>query len=136
MRSLAPICIAAALVGSGCFRHIMEVSGTTPAAEPSYDAWHSHFILGLVDGAEPVQLRAACPQGVARIESYLSAGGAILTVITLGIWSPFTVQVYCDSIIVTPVTTAPPPIMVPIPEPQPQPQPQPPPQPVNPPSVP
>ena len=132
MRTLLPVVVLLAAASSGCYRHTWNVPGTVPAAEPEYSAWHGHLIFGLVDLVGPVDLRATCPQGIAQIESYLGPIGVIVSVLTLGIFTPFTVNISCDTVTVVPATINPqltpppqPPIMTPLPPSTPPPAPAP-----------
>jgi hypothetical protein len=62
---------------------------------PAYQRWHHHFIAGLVTVDDPVQLDTICPQGVAYIDDWIGPLQVILSFLTLSIWTPTTVTIYC-----------------------------------------
>jgi hypothetical protein len=124
-RSLLALALLALVATSspGCYRHTWNVPGSVPAAAPEYSAWHGHLLFGLVDLVGPIDLRATCPQGISQIENYLGPIGTIISILTLGIFTPVTVNVFCDTVVVIPQTPNPqltppmqqPPIMTPLP---------------------
>lgn len=81
---------------SGCFQHVYTVAGTTPEPEPAYDSWHGHILFGLVDVSDPVDLRAACPVGVAKVEDQIGVLNLLVSVVTVFIYTPSTISVYCQ----------------------------------------
>jgi len=80
---------------SGCYRHDFAVSGTMPEPHATHDQWQHHLFNGLINLNDDVDLRAACPQGVSRVENGMSVVNALLYILTVTIYSPTTVEVYC-----------------------------------------
>jgi hypothetical protein len=91
----------------GCFHSDYYVSGTTPVEEAQSE-WRHRLLLGLIDLDPDTDLRAVCPQGVSHIEEEMEVGNVILFFITLGIYSPSTIDIWCQQP-PPPVQVAPPP---------------------------
>jgi len=88
---LAVVCVLAL---SGCFRHTYYVAGTTPATV--HEQWLDHGLWGLVTFSDPLELRARCPAGVARIVDQVEVHQALIGLVTLGIYTPSTSYVHCS----------------------------------------
>lgn len=87
--------VVAALVLSGCFHQVVATgrpAGTTKVDKP----WTSTWIFGLVE-APPIDVRQECTSGVAFIESKFSFMNGLLSMLTLGIWTPVHVTITCAS---------------------------------------
>mgnify|MGYP002778166612 CR=1 FL=1 len=85
----------AALGSSACYHATIETgraAGTTVVSRP----WTNTFIFGLVE-AQPIDVRAQCPRGIARVETQLSVVNALASIVTLGLYTPRTVTVTCAS---------------------------------------
>lgn len=61
---------------------------------PPIARWNHFFLWGLAGSAE-VDVREFCPQGVARVVTQRSAGNIFVSIITLGLYSPAMVEVWC-----------------------------------------
>jgi len=85
-----------ALVLPACLTHGYYVSGTEPMEEASYREWRHHLLYGLVDLGSDIDLRAACPQGVARVENEIAPANVLFHILTLSIYAPTTTWVYCQ----------------------------------------
>jgi hypothetical protein len=94
---LAAVVLVAALGTTGCFRHVYSYPAA-PEPRASTWQWHHHLLWGLVNVAPSVHLERICPQGVAHIENWMGPGQAILSYLTLGIYTPTTVRVYCAAV--------------------------------------
>ena len=83
----------------GCFRDA-TVTGLPVAKEPALEDWRNHFLFGVVRGirTDDVDLDKVCPEGVARIETKQNGWNGLVTVLTLGIYTPQKLNVYCVAI--------------------------------------
>lgn len=83
----------------GCFRDA-TVTGLPVADEPALEDWRNHFLGGVVRGikTDDVELEKVCPEGVARIETKQNGWNGLVSVLTLGIYTPQKLNVYCAAI--------------------------------------
>jgi hypothetical protein len=101
----------------GCMRHEYVVSGTVPRQTKVFSAWQHNFFWGSVSATNPIDLRAVCPEGISRIESEISLEQTFMHALTLGIYGPTKMRVYCRKLPITePPTPAMPPPGMPPPE--------------------
>lgn len=79
-----------------CFRDA-TVTGLPVAEEPALEDWRNHFLFGVVRGikTDDVELDKVCPEGVARIETKQNGWNGVVSVLTLGIYTPQKLNVYC-----------------------------------------
>ncbi len=96
MRRVAAALLLVAPLAAGCYQHTYVVSGTVPEPEASYREWRHHLLGGLVHLSDDVDLRAACPQGVARVDNAIEVADVLFTVLTGFIYAPTTTEVYCQ----------------------------------------
>jgi hypothetical protein len=92
MRALMAGVLAAALA-SGCF----NVTYTNPQLPPNgvvIEGTNQFFVAALV-GDERVPVYRMCPGGVSQIESGLSVGDLVLTLITFAIYTPRSFVLHC-----------------------------------------
>ena len=104
--------LAAALLGTGCFNHLLYDSQAIPEAEPVYARWQHHLLLGLATLSPPVDIRELCPYGVAQAENYITFANFLVTFFTIGLYSPSYLEVYgavAKQVIMVPPTAGPPP---------------------------
>ena len=86
-------CVSA--LACGCYSIRYHTRGE-PEAAPAYDRWHHDVVFGSVEVSDPVDVSAICPQGMAAIESEVSAGNRAANLATLWApWFPSTVRVFC-----------------------------------------
>ncbi len=94
----------AALLLQGCYTIRYERRGAAPEAGAPRETWHHGVLGGALDASGPVQLDAACPAGVASVESQVTFGNVVgqaltsfgaLALIRAPVWSPSTVRVTC-----------------------------------------
>ena len=87
----------------GCFRDA-TVTGLPVADEPALEDWRNHFLYGVVRGikTDDVDLDEVCPQGVARIETKQNGWNGLVSVLTIGIYTPQKLNIYCVAIPDTP----------------------------------
>ncbi len=88
--------IVTLLLAAGCFRNTLYVSGMTPELERS--EWRHHALFGLISFSEDIDLRELCPQGIARVETRQDALNVLVSVLTIGIYTPSQVVVVCQAI--------------------------------------
>lgn len=71
-------------------------TGAPTEGAPESKKWQSHWLFGLVGGAD-LNLDSACPDGNATVVEKTTFGNAIVTAIALGglVYTPTTVQVWC-----------------------------------------
>lgn len=83
------------VVLSACFQQVVNTG--RPAGATTVDQkWVSTWIFGLVE-AKPIDVRAQCPQGVARVRTGQSFLNGLAGGLTLGIWTPQEVSITCAS---------------------------------------
>jgi hypothetical protein len=98
VRRVIPVLLLAAAAWTGCAR-VVVTSGPQPSESnrdlvdvPMSEAW----MLGIVPPRE-VSVREACPRGAARIQTEHSPRNVLLSVLTLGVYTPITVTVVCTA---------------------------------------
>jgi hypothetical protein len=95
MRSCILLLLAVLLAfssASGCYT-VRYRTRVRPTTEPS-TSWNHIFLWGLA-GSATVDVRATCPDGFAQIETKRTFGNIIVSLLTLGIYSPNYVSVWC-----------------------------------------
>ncbi len=88
--------VALALILAGCYHATIE-TGSTPSTVTVEDKWADSWIYGLVppDTINPMQ---RCTSGIARVETKLSFLNQLVGALTLGIYTPMSIQVTCAEI--------------------------------------
>lgn len=125
-RPVATALLALMPLVAGCVTHTYVVSGTTPSEDPDHVEWRSHLLTGLIALDGDIDLRERCPQGVAMIEDEVELLNALLWVVTGFIYTPSTVDIYCQAPQEVRVPTAPgevPVVELPPPDAPPEPEP-------------
>jgi hypothetical protein len=85
--------LVCAALASGCF----GITYRNPAVPPNgivVDGTSKFFVLALI-GDERIPVYQYCPGGVSSLETYLSFGDLILTVLTIGIYTPRSYEIHC-----------------------------------------
>ena len=85
--------VMCAALGAGCYK----VTYQNPLLPPNgvvHDGTSSFFILALV-GDERIPAYQMCPGGVSRIQTGQSFVDLLLTVITIGIYTPRSYEIEC-----------------------------------------
>ncbi len=77
----------------GCYAVRYQTRATASGRKHTIPA---HFFLWGLAGEKDVDLDAVCPEGPARWSNHASAVDVLLTVITVGIYSPRTITVECE----------------------------------------
>ncbi len=78
---------------SGCYTATIE-TGLTPSNIMIEENWATGWIYGLVP-PKTVETAAKCPQGVAKVVTQLSFLNQLAGALTMGIYTPMTIQVTC-----------------------------------------
>jgi hypothetical protein len=89
--SLVPLVLAI----MGCYHTTVE-TGAAPSEQVIERCCEAGFLGGLV-APKAVQSEAACPNGVARVETSRSFSNVVFTVLTAGLYSPMSVRITCAS---------------------------------------
>lgn len=80
---------------SGCYRHAFRTGiGATTDDRPVYSKMQAHFFWGLL-GENEIDTQSLCPEGHALIREATTVWNSILQWVTLGIFTPTDVTVYC-----------------------------------------
>ena len=95
---LRPVALfAPVLVLGGCFEHTFTLGAGAPAGEVVHDEWDHHWLAGLIDPGQELELRDVCPSGNATIHGEMSFLNGLVGILTGGIYMPTTVTVRCDT---------------------------------------
>jgi TolB-like protein len=95
---------AAAVALSGCYTIRYERRGVSPEAGAPRESWKHGVLGGTIPASRAVDLAATCPDGVATVESQVTAYNAVgqlltsfgaLLVLHAPLWEPTTVRVVC-----------------------------------------
>src|SRR5258705_8770202 len=81
------------LSSAGCYHAIIE-TGAPTSTEMISQPWASGWIYGLVP-PKPISAASHCKSGVARVETQLSFVNQLVSIVTLGIYTPMHIQVTC-----------------------------------------
>jgi hypothetical protein len=81
------------LASTGCFHGTIE-TGATPSTEVISKKWASGWVWGLVPPST-IETAAKCPHGVAKVETQLSFLNQLVDLLTIGIYTPMTIEVTC-----------------------------------------
>jgi hypothetical protein len=87
--ALVVVCLAA----SGCFRQVVQ-TGRTPGPIVIDMPWTNSFFWGLVAPA-PIDVSAQCQSGLATVVTEQSFMNGLVSLLTLGIYSPRHVTITC-----------------------------------------
>ena len=94
MRPILGVLVAGFLIAAtGCYHATIE-TGLTPSTEVVEKGFASSWINGLVPPS-PIETASKCKNGVAKIETQVSAVNWLVTVLTLYIYSPMAIKVTC-----------------------------------------
>lgn len=87
--------IAVALLaagGAGCYS--VTYATKSPPNYQSRSVWNHYFLWGLVNHSV-VDMRRICPRGVARVQVGHSFANTLVAMLTVGLYSPATTEVWC-----------------------------------------
>jgi hypothetical protein len=85
-------CTSIALVATGCYKATFIAPKTAAGVE--HDEWTDFFVFGLV-GDEARAVSEYCEGPVARVRTGSNFGTGLVSVITLGIYTPHKIYVTC-----------------------------------------
>lgn len=94
MRARGAVLVVCLLVGAGGCYHATVETGAPPAAETITKGWAAGWIYGLVPPSL-VETAQRCPNGVAKVETQLSFANQLVSLLTLGIFTPMDIRVTC-----------------------------------------
>jgi hypothetical protein len=94
VKALSVLLLCAA-VASGCARIRLHRDSAPPSERALEDTTYSTAIFGLKSFSDPVNLTERCPQGWSMIGTEARAFQGVLRVLTLNLYSPWTVKVSC-----------------------------------------
>jgi hypothetical protein len=86
---------AGLLLSTGCFHQVVQ-TGSTPGTTVVEKQFVSTWLWGLVP-AQDIDVRSECSRGVATITTEQSFVNGLVSVITLGIYTPQHVTITCAS---------------------------------------
>ena len=95
MRPYLSAAAALVVLCGGCY-HVTVITGA-PASPTVIDKqWQNSFVIGLVPPPE-LDVKAQCPQGVAKVETERSFLNGLVGAITYNIYTPIHATVTCAS---------------------------------------
>jgi hypothetical protein len=86
--------VAAAFASVGCYKTTFVDDPSAVDREPTHEQWTSHFLWGVV-GDDDYDATALCPRGASVVRTGGNFGTGVVTVATLGIYSPRKIYVTC-----------------------------------------
>ena len=105
-RLITPSLVAAALLGSACYK-VTVVTAPEPANAAVVDKpWNNSFIYGLVPPGE-IDVSQRCTAGVAKVVTQRSFLNSLVGGITWGIYTPLQVTTTCANAVRTAQQSAP-----------------------------
>ena len=81
---------------AGCYEHTFTVGAGAPQGPVVYDHWENFWLDGLI-GHHKYDIEEICPSGNATIEGYQSFLNGFVTGLTVGIYSPTTLKIRCQT---------------------------------------
>jgi len=95
---IALLCVGV-FVLTGCATQQMDFERhISDTQQPEHVEWQNFFIYALVPPQHRVQATDYCPGGdVARVETELTFLNGLLHALTYGIYTPYTMKVYCTA---------------------------------------
>ncbi len=84
--------LAALLLSVGCYHAKIETA-SAPSGQTFADNWARGWAWGLA--GPTVQTSGACPNGVARVETQLSFLNQLVSLLTIGIYTPMQINATC-----------------------------------------
>lgn len=89
------LCLAvASLASSGCYRATFV--DPRAYAGDEHEEWTDFYVFGLVN-TEEIDVRSFCQGPVARVRTGSNAGTTVVSLLTIGIYTPRKVYVTCAS---------------------------------------
>jgi hypothetical protein len=87
--------VAALALAAGCYNvTIRPEGGYRVATPPTFEQRQDFYLWGLV-GESHIDTRTVCKNGTSQLQSQVRFVDGLLTLVTLGIYSPETARVWC-----------------------------------------
>ena len=83
------------LTSVACYEHTYTVGAGAPSGPVVYDVWRHHWLGGLIDPDQEVEINEMCPSGDATVHEEWTFLNGLVTALTGAIYSPTTVTVRC-----------------------------------------
>ncbi len=96
-----------ALCFMGCYHASVE-TGRAPGSQHIEKGWAASYLGGLV-GPSTIEARAACPNGISKVETKHSFLNGLVGGLTLAIYTPMSIDVTCAAAPAAYAPTPPPP---------------------------
>ena len=96
MRNLLRFTVLPAALALGACYHVIVDTGRPANGTTIQKPWANSFILGLVP-PPPVETAGKCPNGVAKVETQQTFLNGLVSFLTSGIYTPWSVTVSCAS---------------------------------------
>ena len=93
--ALSIVAAISLLLASACYHATVE-TGAAPSGQVVVRCCEAAFLGGLVP-PRTVRSEAACPAGVAKVETSRSFSNLVFTVLTAGLYSPMSMRITCAS---------------------------------------
>lgn len=87
--------VAGAFALTACYHQVVD-TGLSPGTQTIEKPWTSTWLWGLVP-ATPIDVRSQCTSGVAFVDTQLSVPNGLVSILTLGIYTPRSVKITCAS---------------------------------------
>jgi hypothetical protein len=94
MRRILAIAVASVAL-TGCY-HVSVTTGAPVAPTVIDKPWQNSFVIGLVP-PPVIDTKAACPSGVAKVETEQSFLNGLVRTITYSIYTPMHARITCAS---------------------------------------
>ena len=78
---------------TGCY-HATIQTGAAPSTQTVEKQWASGWIYGLVPPST-METQEKCANGVSKVETQLSFANQLVSILTLGIYTPMDIRVSC-----------------------------------------
>lgn len=93
LRSILAVLVFGSL-SNGCFKATFVADPASVDREPTYEEWTDFYVFGLV-GDERIDASRTCPGGVARVRTGANFVTGLVSVVTIGIYTPRKVYLTC-----------------------------------------
>lgn len=80
----------------GCYQTQLYLDADSLRTEPDAEVRQLSTLFATAEWQEPRELRMLCPGGVSRVEVLQTATDGAFHYLTLGMYSPQTVRVWCQ----------------------------------------
>lgn len=94
MRRITRMVLLVLLLNAAACYHANIETGATPSTQTVEKKWASGWIYGLVPPST-VATSEKCPNGVSKVETQLSFANQLVSILTLGIYTPMDIRATC-----------------------------------------